>query len=109
MEFACKAGSEAKQAAFVGSGIVEAAIAIGRAPMALIFELVRQRRRGLHVISLPNPLPAEIPGAADRVECLLPPWDSCRPPRPGRWPSSSIQHRNASLLPTARGELRQRV
>ena len=37
---------------------------LSRAPMALIFELVRQKRRGLQVISLPNPLPAEILAAA---------------------------------------------
>jgi glutaconate CoA-transferase subunit A len=47
---------------------------LGRAPMALVFELVRQERRGLHVISLPNPLPAEIlvaAGAASKVEFLF--------------------------------------
>jgi glutaconate CoA-transferase subunit A len=37
---------------------------LSRAPMALIFEMVRQKRRGIHVISLPNPLPAEILVAA---------------------------------------------
>jgi glutaconate CoA-transferase subunit A len=47
---------------------------LGRAPMALIFELVRQGRQGLHVVSLPNPLPAEIlvaAGAARKVEFLF--------------------------------------
>lgn len=47
---------------------------LGRAPMALVFELARQGRRGLHVVSLPNPLPAEIlvaAGAAARVEFLF--------------------------------------
>ena len=47
---------------------------LSRAPMALIFELVRQRRRELHIISLPNPLPAEIlvgAGAVARVEFLF--------------------------------------
>ena len=42
--------------------------------MALIFELVRQHRRELHIISLPNPLPAEIlvgAGAVARVEFLF--------------------------------------
>ncbi len=47
---------------------------LSRAPMALIFELVRQKRRGLSVISLPNPLPAEIlvaAGSAARVDFLF--------------------------------------
>jgi glutaconate CoA-transferase subunit A len=47
---------------------------LSRAPMALIFELVRQKRRELSVISLPNPLPAEIlVGAlcASRVDFLF--------------------------------------
>ena len=43
-----------------GAVIAPGGFMIGRAPMALVFELVRQRRRNLHVISLPNPLPAEI-------------------------------------------------
>lgn len=47
---------------------------LSRAPMAMVFELVRQERRDLHVISLPNPLPAEIlvaAGAASHVEFLF--------------------------------------
>ena len=43
----------------------------GRAPMALVFALVRAHKRALRVISLPNPLPAEVlvaAGAAARVE-----------------------------------------
>jgi glutaconate CoA-transferase, subunit A len=47
---------------------------LGRAPMALVFELLRQKRRSLHVVSLPNPLPAEFlvaAGAAARVEFLF--------------------------------------
>jgi glutaconate CoA-transferase subunit A len=47
---------------------------LGRAPMALVFALVRQGRRGLKVVSLPNPLPAEIlvaAGAVARVEFLF--------------------------------------
>lgn len=47
---------------------------LGRAPMALVFELVRQGRRGLHVVSLPNPLPAEMlvaAGAVAKVEFLF--------------------------------------
>jgi glutaconate CoA-transferase subunit A len=57
-----------------GAMIAPGGFMLGRAPMALVFELVRQQRRGLHVISLPNPLPAEIlvaAGAADRVEFLF--------------------------------------
>jgi glutaconate CoA-transferase, subunit A len=44
---------------------------LGRAPMALVFEMIRQGRRGLVIVSLPNPLPAELlvaGGCAARVE-----------------------------------------
>jgi glutaconate CoA-transferase subunit A len=47
---------------------------LGRAPMALVFALVRLGRRRLKVVSLPNPLPAEIlvaAGAVARVEFLF--------------------------------------
>ena len=47
---------------------------LSRAPMAMVFELARQERRDLHVISLPNPLPAEIlvaARAASHVEFLF--------------------------------------
>ncbi|MFL6233759.1 MAG: CoA transferase subunit A [Thermoanaerobaculia bacterium] len=57
-----------------GAVIAPGGFMLGRAPMALIFELVRQGRRGLHVISLPNPLPAEVlvaAGAAAKVEFLF--------------------------------------
>ena len=57
-----------------GALVAPGGFMLGRAPMALVFELVRQRRRGLHVISLPNPLPAELlvaAGAAARVELLF--------------------------------------
>ncbi|HEV3457189.1 MAG TPA: CoA-transferase [Thermoanaerobaculia bacterium] len=57
-----------------GAMIAPGGFMLGRAPMALVFELVRQRRRGLRVISLPNPLPAEIlvaAGAAARVDFLF--------------------------------------
>ncbi len=57
-----------------GALVAPGGFMLGRAPMALVFELVRQRRRGLRVISLPNPLPAEIlvaAGAAARVEFLF--------------------------------------
>ena len=66
----------AEAAASVDDGAVVApgGFMLGRAPMALIFELVRQERRNLHVISLPNPLPAEIlvaAGAASHIEFLF--------------------------------------
>jgi len=57
-----------------GAAIAPGGFMLGRAPMALVFELVRQGRRGLQVLSLPNPLPAEIlvaAGAATRVEFLF--------------------------------------
>lgn len=57
-----------------GASLAPGGFMLGRAPMALVFELVRQRRRGLHVVSLPNPLPAEIlvaAGAAAKVEFLF--------------------------------------
>ena len=57
-----------------GASLAPGGFMLGRAPMALVFELVRQRRRNLHVVSLPNPLPAEIlvaAGAAARVEFLF--------------------------------------
>ncbi|MEM7586500.1 MAG: CoA transferase, partial [Acidobacteriota bacterium] len=57
-----------------GSLIAPGGFMLGRAPMALTFELVHQQRRGLHVISLPNPLPAELlvaAGAASKVEFLF--------------------------------------
>jgi glutaconate CoA-transferase, subunit A len=54
-----------------GSLVVPGGFMLGRAPMALVFELIRQGRRNLTVLSLPNPLPAEMlvaAGAARRVE-----------------------------------------
>ena len=54
-----------------GSLVAPGGFMLGRAPMALVFELIRQGRRGLRVLSLPNPLPAEMlvaAGAAARVE-----------------------------------------
>ncbi|HEY0511344.1 MAG TPA: malonate decarboxylase subunit alpha [Thermoanaerobaculia bacterium] len=57
-----------------GAAVAPGGFMLGRAPMALVFELVRQERRGLHVISLPNPLPAEIlvaAGVAAKVEFLF--------------------------------------
>jgi glutaconate CoA-transferase subunit A len=54
-----------------GARIAPGGFMLGRAPMALVFELIRQGRRNLSVMSLPNPLPAEMlvaAGAAIRVE-----------------------------------------
>ncbi len=57
-----------------GSLIAPGGFMLGRAPMAMVFELVRQEHARLHVISLPNPLPAEIlvaAGTASKVEFLF--------------------------------------
>ena len=57
-----------------GAVVAPGGFMLGRAPMAMVFELVRQKRRALHVISLPNPLPAEIlvaAGSAAHVEFLF--------------------------------------
>lgn len=66
--------AEAAAAVPDGASIAPGGFMLGRAPMALVFELVRQGRRDLHVVSLPNPLPAEIlvaAGAASKVEFLF--------------------------------------
>ncbi len=60
-------------AASIGDGALVApgGFMLGRAPMALVFELIRQGRRNLGILSLPNPLPAEMfvaAGAVSRVE-----------------------------------------
>lgn len=57
-----------------GAWIAPGGFMLGRAPMALCFALLKARRRGLRVISLPNPLPAEVlvaGGAAVHVEFLF--------------------------------------
>jgi glutaconate CoA-transferase subunit A len=57
-----------------GASVAPGGFMLGRAPMALVFELVRQSRSGLHIVSLPNPLPAEMlvaAGTAARVEFLF--------------------------------------
>jgi glutaconate CoA-transferase subunit A len=57
-----------------GASIAPGGFMLGRAPMALVFALLRARRRNLHVVSLPNPLPAELlvaGGAATCVEFLF--------------------------------------
>ncbi len=57
-----------------GAMIAPGGFMLGRAPMALVFELARQARRDLEVVSLPNPLPAEIlvaSGCVARVDFLF--------------------------------------
>lgn len=54
-----------------GALVAPGGFMLGRAPMALVFELIRQGRRHLSILSLPNPLPAEMlvaAGAVSRVE-----------------------------------------
>jgi glutaconate CoA-transferase, subunit A len=65
---------EAARAVPDGAWIAPGGFMLGRAPMALVFALIRARRRALRVVSLPNPLPAELlvaAGAAARVELLF--------------------------------------
>ena len=65
---------EAAAAVPDGAWIAPGGFMLGRAPMALIFALIRARRRELRIISLPNPLPAELLVAASlaaRVELLF--------------------------------------
>ncbi|MCE9670471.1 malonate decarboxylase subunit alpha [Myxococcus stipitatus] len=47
-----------------GASLATGGFMLGRAPMALVMELIAQERRGLSLISLPNPLPAELLVAA---------------------------------------------
>src|SRR4051794_27657560 len=57
-----------------GAWLAPGGFMLGRAPMALVFALIRAGRRGLRLLSLPNPLPAEMmvaAGAAARVELLF--------------------------------------
>jgi glutaconate CoA-transferase subunit A len=57
-----------------GASVAPGGFMLGRAPIAVVRELVRQQRRGLHVVSLPNPLPAELlvaGGCAARVELVF--------------------------------------
>ncbi len=57
-----------------GAWIAPSGFMLGRAPMALVFALIRAHKRDLRVISLPNPLPAELlvaTGIATRVELLF--------------------------------------
>jgi glutaconate CoA-transferase subunit A len=57
-----------------GAWLAPGGFMLGRAPMALVFALIRAGKRRLRVISLPNPLPAEMlvaAGCAARVELLF--------------------------------------
>jgi glutaconate CoA-transferase subunit A len=57
-----------------GAWLAPGGFMLGRAPMALIFALIRAGRKDLRMISLPNPLPAEIlvaTGSAARIELLF--------------------------------------
>lgn len=54
-----------------GAWVATGGFMLGRAPMALVLELIAQGRKGLQLISLPNPLPAEFlvaGGCLARVE-----------------------------------------
>ncbi len=54
-----------------GSWLATGGFMLGRAPMALVLELIAQGRKDLKLISLPNPLPAEFlvaGGCLSRVE-----------------------------------------
>lgn len=55
-------GSVAELAASVpdGASIAAGGFMLGRAPIRLVLELVAQHKRGLRLLSLPNPLPAEL-------------------------------------------------
>ena len=52
----CPGGASIPDGAWVATG----GFMLGRAPMALVLELIAPGRRGLKLISLPNPLPAEL-------------------------------------------------
>jgi glutaconate CoA-transferase subunit A len=57
-----------------GAWLAPGGFMLGRAPMALIFAIIRANRRDLRIVSLPNPLPAEMlvaAGCATRVELLF--------------------------------------
>lgn len=57
-----------------GAWISPGGFMLGRAPIALVLALIRTGRRDLRILSLPNPLPAELlvaVGAAARVELLF--------------------------------------
>jgi acyl CoA:acetate/3-ketoacid CoA transferase alpha subunit/acyl CoA:acetate/3-ketoacid CoA transferase beta subunit len=51
-----QAAAEVADGAFVTFGGFQ----LNRAPMALVSEMIRQKRRGLRVVTLPNPLPLDL-------------------------------------------------
>ncbi|QSQ25428.1 CoA transferase subunit A [Pyxidicoccus parkwayensis] len=54
-----------------GASLATGGFMLGRAPMALVMELIAQGKRKLGLVSLPNPLPAELlvaGGCLERVE-----------------------------------------
>jgi glutaconate CoA-transferase subunit A len=57
-------------AVFDGASVAPGGFMLGRAPMALVRAIIRHGRRGLHVVSLPNPFPAEVLVAAGAVARL---------------------------------------
>jgi glutaconate CoA-transferase subunit A len=57
-------------AVFDGASIAPGGFMLGRAPMALVRAIIGHGRRGLHVVSLPNPFPAEVLVAAGAVARL---------------------------------------
>jgi glutaconate CoA-transferase subunit A len=65
---------EAARAVPDGAWLAPGGFMLGRAPIALVLALIRAGRRDLRVLSLPNPLPAELlvaAGVATRVELLF--------------------------------------
>src|SRR5258706_1819141 len=50
-----------------GARVTFGGFQLNRAPMALVFELLRRKRRDLRVVSLPNPLPLDLLVAAGAV------------------------------------------
>lgn len=57
-----------------GAWLAPGGFMLGRAPIALVLGLIRAERRALRLLSLPNPLPAELlvaAGAAERIELLF--------------------------------------
>jgi glutaconate CoA-transferase subunit A len=65
---------EAAESVADGAWLAPGGFMLGRAPIALVFGLIRAGRRDLRMLSLPNPLPAELlvaAGAAGRVELLF--------------------------------------
>ncbi|HSP80564.1 MAG TPA: CoA-transferase, partial [Myxococcaceae bacterium] len=57
-----------------GAWLATGGFMLGRAPMALVLELISQGKRNLKLLSLPNPLPAEFlvaGGCLERVELIF--------------------------------------